>query len=112
MTEQPVNALVIEGLVMQPPETRISPAGIPISRFAVEHQSQCEEAGMAREVRFRIGVVASGQGLQALVAVLKADSRVRITGFLARAGYRSEEHRLLLHAQSIDILNDADRQTR
>jgi primosomal replication protein N len=109
MSEHPANVLVIEGLVVQPPETRVSPAGIPISRFAIEHQSLCEEAGMAREVRFRIGVVASGQGLQAPVAALQAGSRVRIRGFIARAGYRSEEHRLLLHAQSIDILNDADR---
>lgn len=109
MNEHPANVLVIEGLVVQPPETRISPAGIPISRFAIEHQSLCEEAGMPREVRFRIGVVASGRSLQVLIAELTDGSRVRIRGFIARAGYRSEEHRLLLHAQSIDILNDADR---
>ena len=111
MNEQ-ANALIIEGLVAQLPETRVSPAGIPISRFAVDHQSLCEEAGMPREVRFRLGVIAAGQSLQGAVNALQADSRVRIKGFLARAGYRSEEHRLLLHAQSIDILNDADRQTR
>ena len=109
MNEYPANVLVIEGLVVQSPETRVSPAGIPISRFAIEHQSLCEEAGMAREVRFRIGVVATGAGLQAEIAALADGSRVRIQGFIARAGYRSEEHRLLLHAQSINILNDADR---
>ena len=108
MSEQ-ANALVIEGLVVQPPETRVSPAGIPISRFAVDHHSLCEEAGMPREVRFRLGVVVAGQVLQATVGALQTDSRVRIRGFLARAGYRSDERRLLLHAQSIDILNDADR---
>lgn len=112
MSEQPANALVIEGLVVQPPETRVSPAGIPISRFAIEHQSLCEEAGMQREVRLRIGVVASGQSLQATIHSLEEGGRVRIRGFIARAGYRSEEHRLLLHAQTIEILNDASRQTR
>lgn len=111
MNEQ-TNALIIEGQVVQLPETRVSPAGIPISRFAVDHQSLCEEADMPREVRFRLGIVAAGQSLQAAIATLRAGSRVRVNGFLARAGYRSEEHRLLLHAQTIEILHDDDRQTR
>lgn len=105
----PANVLVVEGIVIQEPETRFSPAGIPISRFAIEHQSQCEEAGMPREVRFRLGVVASGEQLQPQIAALKVASRVRLQGFLARTGYRSEEHRLVLHIQSIQLLNDADR---
>jgi primosomal replication protein N len=106
---EPANELVIEGVVVQLPDTRFSPAGIPISRFAVEHRSQCEEAGMPREVRLRLGVVASGEQLQPQIAALQAASRVRLQGFLARAGYRSEEHRLVLHLQSIRLLNDADR---
>jgi primosomal replication protein N len=109
MGDNPANVLVIEGLVVQPPETRLSPGGIPISRFVIEHLSQCEEAGMSREVRLRLGAVASGKQLQPLIASLRVDSRVRLRGFLARTGYRSEDYRLVLHAQSIHILNDADR---
>jgi primosomal replication protein N len=40
---------------------------------------------------------------------LQAGRRIRVRGFLARAGYRTAEHRLVLHAHSIEILNDADR---
>jgi len=109
MNENPANVLVIEGLVVQLPETRVSPAGIPISRFNIEHQSVCAEAGMSREVRFKLGIVASGKDLQSAVGMLSTDSPVRVQGFMARAGYRSDENRLLLHAQSIQILNDADR---
>lgn len=109
MTDNPANVLVIEGLVVQLPETRVSPAGIPISRFALEHQSQCLEAGMPREVRFRLAIVASGRELQSVIGALAIGSQVRVEGFLARAGYRSEEHRLVLHTQSIQILNDTDR---
>jgi primosomal replication protein N len=109
MNDNPANVLVIEGLVVQPPETRVSPAGIPISRFSIEHQSVCEEAGMSREVRFKLGIVASGKDLQSVITMLSSDSRIRAQGFMARAGYRSDENRLLLHAQSIQILNDADR---
>ena len=109
MTDVPANVLVIEGLVVQPPETRFSPAGIPISRFAIEHRSMCEEAGLPREVHFWLAVVATGEGLRPPVAVLHTGQRIRVQGFVARAGYRSAEHRLVLHAQSIEILNDADR---
>lgn len=109
MNDNPANVLVIEGLVVQLPETRVSPAGIPISRFSIEHQSVCEEAGMSREVRFKLGIVASGKDLQSVITMLSSDSRIRAQGFMARAGYRSDENRLLLHAQSIQILNDADR---
>ncbi|MBI5040172.1 MAG: primosomal replication protein N [Gammaproteobacteria bacterium] len=109
MTDVPANVLVIEGLVVQPPEIRVSPAGIPISRFAIEHLSMCEEAGLPREVRFRLAVVATGEDLRPQVAELQAGRRIRVQGFLARAGFRSAEHSLVLHAQSIEILHDANR---
>lgn len=109
MTAVPANALVIEGLVVQTPETRVSPAGISISRFTIEHQSMCEEAGLPREVQFQLAVVATGEGLRPRVAMLQAGRRIRVSGFLARAGYRAAEYRLVLHAQSIEILNDANR---
>lgn len=110
MREPPANALVIEGQVTRLPQTRHSPAGIPISRFAIEHQSRCDEAGAMREVRLRLGVVATGPQLQPIVARLVPGSRVRVEGFLARAGFRSVDHRLVLHAQSMELLNnDRDR---
>ena len=109
MMDVPANVLVIEGLVVQPPETRFSPAGIPISRFTLAHRSRCEEADLPREVQFLLAVVATGEGLRPQVAALQARRRIRVRGFLARAGYRTAEHRLVLHAQSIEILNDADR---
>ncbi len=110
MQESPANALVIEGQVIRLPETRHSPAGIPISRFVLEHQSRCDEAGAMREVRLRLGVVAAGRPLQQVVVRLVPGSRIRVEGFLARAGFRSAEHRLVLHAQSMELLNnDQDR---
>ncbi len=109
MQDSPANELVIEGRVVRAAETRYSPAGIPISRFALNHSSNCLEAGMQREIRLRIGVVASGKELQVKVAGLAPDDRVRVKGFLARAGYRSADNRLVLHAQMIELLNDEAR---
>lgn len=109
MQDSPANALVIEGQVIRPPETRYSPAGIPISRFVLDHQSRCDEAGTMREVRLRLGIVAAGRHLQQAVGRLAPGSWIRVEGFLARAGFRSADHRLVLHAQSVEILNDRDR---
>ena len=106
MQDSPVNTLLLEGSVVKPPETRHSPAGIPISRFVLEHRSECLEAGMQRAVRLRIGVVAAGDSLSAAAARLKPGDRIRVRGFIARAGYRSADYRLQLHAQTIDIVND------
>ncbi|MBZ0073028.1 MAG: primosomal replication protein N [Thiohalobacteraceae bacterium] len=106
MQDSPANTLVIEGQVMRSPETRCSPAGIPISRFVLDHQSRCDEAGAVREVRLRLGVVVAGRQLQPAVSRLVAGSWVRVEGFLARTGFRSADHRLVLHAQSMEILND------
>lgn len=109
MLDSPTNVLVIEGRVVQSAEMRTSPAGVPISRFSIEHQSMCEEADLPREVKFILAVVAAGAALRPQVAALQTGQRIRVRGFLARASYRAAEYSLVLHAQSIEYLNDADR---
>jgi primosomal replication protein N len=98
------NQLVLTGLVTRKPVTRISPAGIPISRFGLEHQSRQMEAGGERSVHCWIRVVASGRSLQESVQRLAKDSRVRVTGFLARRSHRDPATELELHALHIDCL--------
>ena len=92
---------MIAGTVVNRPETRTSPAGIPISRFSLRHDSVQTEAGMSRKASCMIAVVASGKGNQSAVQQLEQGSTVRVAGFLTRAE-RSEEYRLVLHAQSIE----------
>ena len=96
----------LTGRVCSRPETRRSPAGIPIARFTLAHDSVQVEAGRPRQARLRIGVVAAGEGLQAAVRRLAEPAVVRVAGFLASAGYRAGEHRLVLHAQRIELLNE------
>lgn len=92
---------MITGTVAAKPETRFSPAGIPITRFSLRHESLQSEAGMNRKATCIIAVVASGKDLQPGVQRLEQGSTARVTGFLSRAE-RSEEYRLVLHAQSIE----------
>lgn len=96
------NRLQIAGIVGNSPQIRYSPAGIPIARFTLKHQSQQSEAGMNRQVICNIGVVASGEALQQAVKQLETGEGVRVTGFLARANNRQGENRLILHADSIE----------
>lgn len=99
------NLLVLTGTVTRKPATRTSPAGIPISRFGLEHQSRQVEAGGERAVQCWIRVVASGAALQDDVRQLGQGSRVRVTGFLARRSHRDPEAQLELHAQHIEHLD-------
>jgi primosomal replication protein N len=98
------NSLVLGGSVCTRPETRFSAAGIPISRFTLEHRSQQVEAGVPRDISFRVAVLAAGETLQAEVARLELGSTIRVRGFLGRAGGRADDGRLVLHAIAVERL--------
>ncbi|MDG4556349.1 MAG: primosomal replication protein N [Candidatus Contendobacter sp.] len=98
------NCLIIVGQLTGACETRITPAGVPISRFLLEHRSEQREAGLPREARCRIPVVACGDALADIARRLAPDARVRVRGFVSRANHREGEYRLVLHAARIDIL--------
>jgi len=100
------NCLVIAGQLAGAGETRVSPAGIPISRFLLEHHSGQTEAGVAREARCRIAVMACGETLSRIAGRLPSGAAVRVRGFLSRANHREGECRLILHAAHIEILPD------
>jgi primosomal replication protein N len=96
------NRLQIAGIVGNRPETRYNPAGIPITRFTLKHQSLQSEAGMKRQVVCNIGVIASGEALLGQVQALQIGEGIRVSGFLARANNRQGENRLILHAEQIE----------
>lgn len=96
------NRLVIAGTVASSVETRYSPAGIPISRFRLRHQSQQLEAGMPRKVECTVAVMACGAELEGVARTLGEGDPIRVSGFISRADNRQGEFRLVLHAQRID----------
>lgn len=102
-TPPPDNHLSVGGRVIQAPERRYNPAGIPIARFRLEHYSVQEEGDRPREVRFRLQVIAAGEAIQAAVDRLEEGVEARVSGFMSRAGYRQGDYRLVLHARTIDI---------
>lgn len=102
------NRVVLTGRVLGQIDHRVTPAGIPISRFTLDHRSLQLEAGMRREAMLRLPVVASGDGLAEVVRELEDGSTVSVTGFLARSSHRHGEHRITLHAQGIETIEPED----
>ncbi|MCH8544136.1 MAG: primosomal replication protein N [Alcanivorax sp.] len=84
---------------------RLTPAGVPTRKLWLEHRSRQQEDGAAREVQARIGVVLTGEALIALSNQLQEGDRIRVRGFLARAGFKGEARdRLHLHAEQLECL--------
>jgi primosomal replication protein N len=98
------NCLTIAGQVAESSGVRTTPAGVPIGQFLLDHHSGQVEAGVPREVRCRIPVVACGEPLARTAGRLAPGDRVCIRGFVGRANYRQGESRLVLHAAQIDVL--------
>lgn len=92
------------------PRTRVTPAGIPITSFRLQHRSRQREAGYEREVLCSIGVVIAGEEWRDVLRELRQGSAVRISGFLSRADNRQGEYRLVLHGQRIEMIDQEFKQ--
>jgi primosomal replication protein N len=99
------NCLIITGRIAGTCEVSISPSGVTISRFLLEHRSGQMEAGVAREAYCRLPVVACGEVFASTVGQLPQGVPIRVRGFISRANSREGEYRLVLHAVHIDILD-------
>lgn len=100
------NCLTLGGRIVKINKTRHSPAGIPIAQLVIEHHSRQIEAGIEREARCRIQVLACGETLVRDISALAIGSPVRVIGFICRANYRHGETRLVLHAERIELEKD------
>ncbi len=96
------NRLVVSGVVCNLPQSHNSPAGIPLTRFTLEHRSQQVEAALPRDTFFKIIVVAAGTELKQAAGKLQRGDEVCVEGFLSRMSYREDEARLALHAETIN----------
>ncbi len=103
------NQVVITGAVCKAPETRHSPAGVPLTRFTVEHHARRVVNGVSRETWFRI-VVAAAAELGRRAAGLRSGDRVRVHGYLSRSDFRKDERHVTLHAESIERLHEQQQQ--
>jgi len=78
------NRLVLGGEIVNLEPLRYSPAGVPIARATLKHQSK--QSGQLMQCE--LTVAAQGENAQKL-AGLKPGSQVKVTGSITRAGTNS-----------------------
>lgn len=71
----------------------------------IEHRSRQSEAGLERDIGFRVVITASGEELDGQLAGLEVGEEILVTGFLNRAMFRRGEYKLVIHAQSVKRIN-------
>ncbi len=98
--------MVLAGSLIKAPDCKINPAGIPLTRLLLEHHSRQEEAGLPREVRFKISVLASGQTLGDTCRRLQKGQLVRVEGYLQRVGFQGGQYRIVIQAEQVSVLKD------
>ncbi len=101
---------MLSGTVCKAPETRYNPAGIPLTRFSLEHRSRQTEAGLEREAFCRIVVIATGRALSNKAQALSQGQAVRVGGFITRADSRRGQAMIVLHARTLQGLDSLDQE--
>jgi len=98
------NNLELTGTVCREPRRLENPAGIPYCHWIMEHRSTQQEADLNRQVYCVIQVVASGETLLTQISSLTKGSTIRVSGFLSYHQSRNGNNRLVLHAQSVELI--------
>ena len=105
MSNSETNQLVLAGTVISEIKSRNTPAGIPVTRFTLEHESLQSEAGNDRKVKCRIAVTALGEQVHKDIQGINRNAMIRVDGFISYESSQQMETRLILHAQQIEVLN-------
>ena len=77
-----MNQLVLSARIAQAGALRYTPAGVPALDFQLEHESEMNEAGQARQVKVAVRAVAFG-GVAETLGRQPIGSSWNFTGFLA-----------------------------
>jgi len=94
------NRATVSGRLIELDTLRHTPAGVPVLKFRLQHESSQTEAGGARKVSCELAAVAFEREAK-LLAAAKLGSKVTVTGFLAAKSRSSRA--LVLHAVEIQF---------
>jgi primosomal replication protein N len=94
------NRVMVSGRLIELDTLRHSPAGVPVLKFRIQHDSSQTEAGGVRKVSCEIAAVAFEREAK-LLAAAKLGSNVTVTGFLAAKSRTSRS--LVLHASEVQF---------
>jgi primosomal replication protein N len=92
---------LINGLLAKVYETRHSPAGIPITRFILEHQSVKTEAGLKRKIYCKVLIIIAGTALHQVLNRLSVGQEITVEGYLNQVSYQGQNPKLCVNAEVI-----------
>ena len=95
--------MTVSGRLIELDALRHTPAGVPVMKFRLQHDSEQVEAGAARKVSCEIAAVAFEREAT-LLAAAKLGSDVKVTGFLAARSRTSRA--VVLHATGVEFKGD------
>lgn len=99
------NCLSITGKIVGRIKVKVAVNGVKHHYFWLEHCSDNQiEAGMQRNVYCRLLVVLSEQSPSDKSACLQYGNHVKIVGFVAFNKDKREQNRLILHANTIELI--------
>ena len=90
--------MTVSGRLVELDALRHTPAGVPVVKFRLQHDSTQMEAGAERKVSCEIAAVAFEREAT-LLGTAKLGSAVKVTGFLAARSRTSRS--VVLHATEI-----------
>jgi primosomal replication protein N len=94
------NRITVSGSLIELDVLRHTPAGVPMLKFRIRHESSQTEADGPRKVNCEMSAVAFDREAK-LLAAAKLGSNMTITGFLAAKSRTGRA--LVLHATKIDF---------
>jgi primosomal replication protein N len=100
MPERFSNLIQLSGTLLERGALRYTPAGLPVIEFRLTHQSEQQEAELARRVECEMPCLAMGK-LANLVTAVQPGDGLWISGFLAARSLKVKT--LVLHVNEIEF---------
>jgi primosomal replication protein N len=97
------NRVTVSGRLIELDALRHTPAGVPVMKFRLQHDSTQTEAGAVRKVSCEIAAVAFEREAT-LLAAARLGSDLKVTGFLAAKSRTSRS--VVLHATGVEFKGD------
>jgi primosomal replication protein N len=94
-----VNTLVIAATVQAIEPLRYTPAGLPLLRLQLQHDSEQQEAGLNRKVQCQLPAVLIGEKAN---LTLQSGDQIKVKGFLAQRSAKSAQ--VVMHIQEIQLI--------
>lgn len=94
-----MNTLVIAATVQAIEPLRYTPAGLPLLRLQLQHDSEQLEAGLNRKVQCQLPAMLIGEKAN---LTLQSGDQIKVKGFLAQRSAKSTQ--VVMHIQEIQLI--------